>query len=167
VEAGQDVDVQFGKRFKDARGAKGWSQAEMAKLLGQKGIRVYDSTIAKIEAGDRPVKLAELVAAAELFEVGIDTLLQRDVRPRSDRIHTFRVVGDTAVKSSAQIIDMMSALRDRVGDLSAFDGLPARGTLLASCERAYALLAEAEGALNDVSRVALRNMGKELGATTS
>jgi hypothetical protein len=68
------------------------------------------------------------------------------------------------VKSSAQIFGVISALGDRIDDLSAFDGLPARAALLAGCERARDLLLGADAALSDVSRVALRNFGKEVGA---
>ncbi|HTX96835.1 MAG TPA: helix-turn-helix transcriptional regulator [Mycobacterium sp.] len=158
------VDVQFGKRFKAAREAKEWSLAETAKRLEQRGIRVYDSTLAKIEAGTRPIKLAELVAAANLFEVSIDTLLGRELEQRHNQAHVLMLVAGTAIKSSDHVHDAWVAIRDKVDDLSTLDDLPGRDILIAGLMRALSLLTDADSALAGVSQVARKNAGRALRA---
>jgi transcriptional regulator with XRE-family HTH domain len=156
----EGVDVRFGKRFKRAREAKGLSQTETAERLKGWGITAYGSTIAKIEAGTRPVKLAELVAVTELFEVSVDTLLgRREADPRFEQAHALRMAVDTATKLSTTIVSVESALRDRLTDLAAFDDLPGRDTLIASFERAYNLLVDADSALTEAWRVARKSVG--------
>ena len=158
MERERAVNVLFGKWLKDARGAKSWSQTDMAKQLHQQlGTKYYGSTIAKIEAGDRPLKLAELVAVAELFEVSVDTLLRREARPRGNQAQALRVVADTATKSSVAIVNVESAIQDRLADLAAFDDLPERDTLIASLKQAYSLLVDADGALTDVFHAARKS----------
>ena len=51
----------------------------MARMLVNRGIEpMHSTTIAKIEAGDRSVRLNEAVAISDLFEVDLDHLLGRD-----------------------------------------------------------------------------------------
>ena len=72
------ADDRFGKRVKAERERRGWSQAEMAKILSDKGLRpMHPTTVAKIEAGDRSVRINEAVGMADLFEVSMDSLLGR------------------------------------------------------------------------------------------
>jgi transcriptional regulator with XRE-family HTH domain len=55
-----------------------WTQPQMAKMLNSKGIAPMGaSTIAKIEAGTRSVRINEAVAIADLFEISLDSLLGR------------------------------------------------------------------------------------------
>jgi len=158
-------DIRFGKWLKDARGAKHWSQIDMAKQLKKRGIHIYGSTVAKIEAGDRPVKLAELVAIADLFQVSVDTALCRGARQESDQIHALLVVADSAVKSSAAIVDVASTIRDRLAELADFTDLPDHDTLVAGYERAYGLLVGANNALTGVAQTARESVGEKLKVT--
>ena len=59
-------------RIKFERTQRGWSQAYLADLLS-----VHPTTIAKIEAGDREVKISELDAMADTFDLSVDALLGR------------------------------------------------------------------------------------------
>jgi transcriptional regulator with XRE-family HTH domain len=166
VERPSTVDLRLGKRLKTARDGKNLSQAELAKLLALKGIRVYGSTIAKIEAGSRPVKATELAAFVDLLGVDADTLLGYEKKPRSELVFALMSTADTAVKGSSEVVKIMSALRDRITDLSNLDELPVRDALTASAERAYDLLLAANGVLTvEVSKVARDSVGKELKAT--
>lgn len=71
------VGDQFRRRLKSERERRDWSQADMANLLSEKGIAVHPTTIAKIEAGDRAVRVDELNAIADLFGTSVDALLGR------------------------------------------------------------------------------------------
>ena len=60
------------------RKSRGLSLAQLAKLLQAKGIkRIYPTTIAKIEYGERPAKLDEAIALADVFGVSLDALVGR------------------------------------------------------------------------------------------
>ncbi len=157
------AEEYFSKRLKEERDRRDWSQADMAKMLSDKDIPMHWTTIAKIERGDRSVRIDEAAGIADLFGISVDTLLGRRARPKSDRVHTLTAVVDTAYRSSDQIIEITSVIRDRVTDLSAFDDLPARDTLITGCERAYGLLAAANDALTtEVARIARESLGDEL-----
>ena len=48
------IEEYFRKRLRLERDeVRGWSQAELAKMLTARGIDMHPTTIAKIEAGDR------------------------------------------------------------------------------------------------------------------
>jgi len=58
------TEQAFGERIKDARIAKGWSQAELAKRMASRYDGWTQSTVAKTEAATRPVRLDEAAALA-------------------------------------------------------------------------------------------------------
>jgi transcriptional regulator with XRE-family HTH domain len=72
------VDERFGQQLKRMRDEKGWTQPQMADLLSKKGIApMHATTIAKIEAGARSVRINEAVGIADLLDVSLDALLRR------------------------------------------------------------------------------------------
>jgi transcriptional regulator with XRE-family HTH domain len=72
------VDSRFGERLKAERERRRWTQPKMADLLSEKGIApMHATTIAKIEAGSRSVRINEAVGIADLFEMSVDALLGR------------------------------------------------------------------------------------------
>jgi transcriptional regulator with XRE-family HTH domain len=72
------TDVRFGKRVRALRQNRRWSQAEMAKMLSDRGIQpMYATTVSKIEVGHRSVRINEAVGIADLFEITLDSLLGR------------------------------------------------------------------------------------------
>ena len=72
------VDKQFGQRLKKRREELKWTQPQMADMLSNKGVAPMGATtLAKIEAGTRSVRINEAVAIADLFDVPLDALLGR------------------------------------------------------------------------------------------
>ena len=71
---GRDSQVQtfFARRLRARREQLGWSQAELAKALSGSGLTLHGSAIAKIEAGDRAVRIDEAVAIASALDVDLD-----------------------------------------------------------------------------------------------
>jgi len=120
------IGERFREHLKTERERRDWSQSDMAKMLSDKGIQgVYPTTIAKLEAGDRAVRIDELTAIADLFEVSTDALLGRKVGLENDLAYTLRGVLETARQSAAQIAAIRDTLHDRFRDLLTmeFDGL--------------------------------------------
>lgn len=99
-----------------------WSQAELAKLLRRKGLEsVYATTIAKIESGDRAVRINEAEALADLFELSIDALLGRTA-PKTDVRYAARALHDAVEQTAWQLEVIEAGVRDRLADLEAFPG---------------------------------------------
>ncbi len=72
------TDKEFGKKLKAEREHLGWTQPELAEHLRNTGIQtMHPTTIAKIEAGSRSVRINEAIAFADAFDVSIDALLGR------------------------------------------------------------------------------------------
>ena len=77
----------FAELVKAKRDHRGWSQAYMANLLSDNGIHpLHPTTIAKIEAGDRSVRINEAEGIADLFEVSVDSLLGRKPAPQQNDV---------------------------------------------------------------------------------
>jgi len=53
------------------RQARGWSQEEVAEKLRHQGFEMHQTTIAKIERGTRPLRVAEANAIAAVFKMPI------------------------------------------------------------------------------------------------
>lgn len=65
-----------GQRVQQLRRGQ-WSQADLARLLGEKlGKLVDPTTITRLEGGKRPVTVDELVALSEIFNVPVNELFE-------------------------------------------------------------------------------------------
>jgi transcriptional regulator with XRE-family HTH domain len=119
------VETRFRGRVKKQRDRRGWSQADVAKMLGDKGIKgIYPTTIAKIESGERAVRIDEAAALADLFDVSLDALLGRKQHSQDDELaYLLRLLRDTARDSSQQVGATMDAIREQLDELpGGFEG---------------------------------------------
>lgn len=69
------TETYFREKLKTERESRGWSQSAMAKMLSDNGIPMHATTIAKIEAGDRAVRIDEAAGIAQLLDESVDVLL--------------------------------------------------------------------------------------------
>lgn len=69
-------ESNLAERIKYERDAAGWSPAELARKMSEEGCSISTSAIYKIEAGDRTIKVDELVALSQVFGLGVDNLLR-------------------------------------------------------------------------------------------
>lgn len=69
----------LGRRVRQERERRGWSQAELAERLKDHGVELHFTAIAKIEQRDserpRAIRFNEAMALAEVFEMSVDRLL--------------------------------------------------------------------------------------------
>lgn len=138
------VETQFRERVRRERERRDWSQAELAKLLQEKGIgSVYPTTVAKIEAGERAVRIDEATALADIFDVSVDALLGRSANFERDRLYA---VQDAALQASAGVSAIATTLMNVFPEL---DGLEFdnRKAVTAAAHRALAALSQASDAL--------------------
>lgn len=62
-------------------------------LAFQHGIRWHQSTVTKVEAGERPVRLAEALAVASILHVSLEDLLDEPGSPDARRRWSERLKG--------------------------------------------------------------------------
>jgi transcriptional regulator with XRE-family HTH domain len=119
------VEARFRERVRQERESRKWSQADLAKLLSDKGIKgIYPTTIAKIEGGERAVRIDEAAALAELFDVSLDALLGRRPGVQTNELaFQLRLLRDAARQSSQQVWASMETIREQLEELPAeFEG---------------------------------------------
>lgn len=56
-------------KFRILREERGWSQKDLAEKVGEYGFDFHQSTIAKIESGSRPLRVAEMYALSHVFRI--------------------------------------------------------------------------------------------------
>jgi transcriptional regulator with XRE-family HTH domain len=62
-------EKSFGEKVRQWRRERNWSQEEVADKLRAEGFDMHQTTVAKIERGTRPLRVAEAAAIATLFRV--------------------------------------------------------------------------------------------------
>jgi transcriptional regulator with XRE-family HTH domain len=72
------VDCTVAANVRHHRVARGLSQASVARAMAERGFGFSPATVWKIEAGQRPVKLAEVVALADALGLPARTLTDDD-----------------------------------------------------------------------------------------
>jgi transcriptional regulator with XRE-family HTH domain len=109
----EGVDVYFRKQLRREREGRGWSQADVAKRLSDNGIPMYGTTVAKIESGERAVRVDEAAGIADLLEVPLDWLLGRQsAGPGAELRYVLRSLTEHAGETISAIGRMMERLQD-------------------------------------------------------
>lgn len=70
-----DPELEAGRALRRLRLARDWSQEEVASRMRTYGYDFHQTTIAKIEAAARPLRVRELVDFAALFGVEVQQLI--------------------------------------------------------------------------------------------
>ena len=137
-----------------------WSQADIAKMLTAKGIdNMHHTTVAKIESGDREIKLDEAAAMADLFGLPLDSMMGRRQATREDEIaHDVRVLRDIARQGLAEVRRISTDVSNAATDVM-LDGIPNDieeiwAELGKDAEHACHQLDQAEYHLDEVQRLA-------------
>ena len=147
------TDDHFSKRVRTERELRKWTQAEMAKMLTAKGIQMHWTTIAKIEKGDRLVRIDEAAGIADLFETSVDVLLGRAAPDGAGGLaNEIRLARHAATRAQLDIQTSQNSLTATVLALRAAAGWQPAGdaeTLLNGCAQAASALANADRILTE------------------
>lgn len=68
-EIHENWERDFGEKVRQWRLARSWSQEDLAEKLRQSGFDMHQTTVAKLERGTRPLRVAEAAAIAWIFGV--------------------------------------------------------------------------------------------------
>lgn len=147
------AETRFRERVEEERRRRKWSRADLAKMLQNKGFEhIYTSTVAKIEYGERSVRIDEATAIADLFDVPLDVLLGRTTGPESDLAQRLRTVRETTALFEFQLQGLLQGLDDRWHDLYVGAEFEGRELLHADFRIATNALIEARDALGRLTR---------------
>jgi hypothetical protein len=95
-------------------------------MLAARGIdKMHHTTVAKIEGGDREVKLDEAAALADLYGLSLDAMLGRkQASPDNEVVHGIRVLRDQARLHQAEVRTICIKLANQAIDVG-YGGVPA------------------------------------------
>lgn len=141
----------FRKGLKAERERLRLTQEKLAELFKANGLDLHWSTIAKIENGDRSVRIDEAARIADVFQVSLDTLLGRTIAPGRDEVYTEQALVHAMGQTVAMAESLESSLRDRAADVAAFHPEGWVRGLVTGCEGAC----EALAAVQDTLRAAM------------
>lgn len=151
----------FSKRLRAERERRKWTQTELADQLDAKGIPMHWTTIAKIEKGDRSVRIDEAAGIADLLGVSVDSLLGRRVDPQNDFADILRSLKHAAGKSVLDVGAVHTLIQGWFMELHGFDEYEGWGNLDAEGGRALGALSEAQDALWRISAFELNGKDEE------
>lgn len=86
----------FGRRVRQERNLRGWTQADLAKRLSEEGLKLHPSAIAKIEDRDRgdgkprSIRLDEAAAIARVFGRLVDEMFETPEERKRMLYHRIR-----------------------------------------------------------------------------
>jgi transcriptional regulator with XRE-family HTH domain len=116
-----DLEATVGKNVRRLREGRDLSQQQLGADLALLGIGMHQTTVAKLEAGSKPLRLNEVAAIAAYFEVPIEWLWETttemlDEREEATRQQEIRTVMDALTvarteveRASAQVSDARKA----------------------------------------------------------
>ena len=120
------------------------------KNVGDRGIPMHWTTIAKVEKNDRSVRIDEAAGIADLFGTSVDELLGRKVAPERHMTYPLWALIELAPESELQFRLIEATLVEAFCDLSELE-FEGREALDADGKRACEALAEARSVLSRIS----------------
>ena len=140
-------DKSFGQIVRKERDERQWTQPQMAEQLG-----MHPTTLAKIEKGERSVRIVEAVAIADLLGVSLDRLLGRRAGIANEVADIVSNLQHAAGKAVADIGGIHSEVQGWFAELGEveFDG---DDQLQKAGGRALKALTDAQAALWEITTV--------------
>lgn len=111
------------QKVQQLREERGWSQAELARRLSDVGFEMHQTTVAKLEAGKRPLRVAETFALAEVF--GLPPLVmfampvQGEDRGMAYMRERLKIIDDLLEKTREQITQTLEDFAKTYAEYSA------------------------------------------------
>src|SRR3954451_3405988 len=99
------IDLAVGKRIKELREAQRMSQSALGEALAAFGHPLVQPVIARIEAGRRPLRLAEAVALAAVLGASVADLVPGGAGDQPDRQAALTAV----IETSQQLAETIEA----------------------------------------------------------
>jgi transcriptional regulator with XRE-family HTH domain len=140
-------DTVFGRRLRNLRDRKGWTQTELAEQLTGHGMDMTAAQVARIEKGDRSVRAVEAAVLADLYGLSVDALLGKRARPKADLLDALTTFLDIKEHARRSVSSVERALREAAEALADADTRGRYAELVDDCENACKVLAAAAQAV--------------------
>lgn len=101
----------FAQNVARYRGARGWTQRELAEALSSRGMPVDSTAVSRIENGTRDVRLSEALLIADALVVDLDRLLIGMRSPAQELRHRRDVSDDWALQFREILPNWLHSLR--------------------------------------------------------
>lgn len=168
-EKAGSVEDWFGRRVREERELRGWTQFELAERLRRQGISLHQSAIAKIELRDvdrpRTIRLDEAKALSEAFGVDLAQMLLDSPGARAHHLaRKIRYWTEAQVEEFQFAEDLALELRDLLSDIERMSGAEERKRIeFKLCADDFFKLAD--GVAPAMSRLSskLRHPGRRMG----
>lgn len=117
-----DIERFIGAKVRQLREERSCSQADLARKLAEVGWAMHQTTISKVEAGSRPIRVADVYAFAEVLGVPAASFffaIQPDgEEPAADELRDRLMAADQAAQEAEQVLlkassDYAEALAER------------------------------------------------------
>lgn len=115
-----DFDRLVGRNLRVLRTVAGLSQAELARNIEARGVQMVQQTVAKIETGQRSLRLHEAVATAEVLGVTIAQLARQSTVVVTTRSTSWNVheEPDRAAQLEAELQEIVAKYRSDIEALT-------------------------------------------------
>jgi transcriptional regulator with XRE-family HTH domain len=121
-----DAEHAFGKAVRDVRRTRGWTQEQLRRrLLDGYGIDLSKTAMARLELGQRPIRLNEVHAIAQLLgidmsgfgrEPSVGERLNRGARVANERLaavqQEIRMVSDALARADTERMRLIETLQE-------------------------------------------------------
>lgn len=77
-----DVEREFGALARDSRKRKRLSQQDVAEAMSSRGFPMHQTTLAKLERGQRPLRMSEAVALSDILLIPWAPFIPGQWKPR-------------------------------------------------------------------------------------
>ncbi len=107
----QEFEASVGRAIRTLRQARGWSQADLAAGVQDRGFPLQQTQVARVENGSRPLRVNEAAAFAAVLGVDLVDLLRRLARPEQSELGDLR----RTVESLRRNVQNLSNEADSLG----------------------------------------------------
>jgi transcriptional regulator with XRE-family HTH domain len=128
-----DGEKRAGIQLRELRKARGWPLREVARRMESYGYHWHQTVVAKIETGQRPLRLNEALDLAALFGVSVTDLLvppmgRDEARAEAEALQV--ALKDAEEKSKAAQQEAATAAQDSAAAQAAVESIRSRLMLL-------------------------------------
>lgn len=142
------TETRFRERIAVERKRRKLSQSDVAQMLNGRGLPgVYATTVAKIEAGDRTVRIDEAAAFADIFGLPLDELIGRHLDEQTRSLaYVIQGMTQTMHQAAPAVSGLSREFAEISSAVSAFD-FDGRAELAAAAQECHEALDHASSVI--------------------
>lgn len=137
----------FGQRVRDVRQKAGMRQQDLADSMTAAGIKVHRSAIAKIESGERPASIAEVVCICLILKISLEALVGVTVLMTSGDVDKKTAMMQLCVEARLRVHQLEKEMQDCADQITVANAK--RAKIGEALTQAQGVMVEAETQLGE------------------